>query len=128
MSIEFHGDPETGILTFSAAGVCSMEEFVTTVERAQGTPAYWPGVSILWDCRELDGSIMDDDAMREIVTFDEKHAGKRGRGRPAFVCSRDLEFGLLRMFQAFADRLPTEFRVFRDYEEATAWLLQTAAE
>jgi hypothetical protein len=40
----------------------------------------------------------------------------------AFVVSGDLEFGLARVFQAFSPADSAMVQVFRDYQEAVAWL------
>jgi len=40
----------------------------------------------------------------------------------AFVVTKDVSFGLGRMFSTLTEHLPVETGVFRDIDEAEAWL------
>jgi hypothetical protein len=42
--------------------------------------------------------------------------------RMAVLADRELHYGLARMFQAYASDSPVAVRVFRDRDEALAWL------
>ena len=49
----------------------------------------------------------------------------RKGGKSAFVFSKDVEFGLGRMFEALSEGkegMPVEYRSFRDINEAREWL------
>jgi hypothetical protein len=37
------------------------------------------------------------------------------------VTARDVDFGLVRMFQVIRQHPSTQVQVFRDYEEAVSW-------
>lgn len=43
-------------------------------------------------------------------------------GRAAIVASTDLVFGVSKQYEAFAERDGRDIRVFRDLDEARAWL------
>jgi hypothetical protein len=45
-----------------------------------------------------------------------------GRSRRAFVADRDVNYGLLRMFQAHSELNGQQIRVFRDLDRAEHWL------
>jgi len=40
----------------------------------------------------------------------------------AIVASRDLEYGISRMYQVYVDGLPVEVKVFRNIEPARNWV------
>jgi hypothetical protein len=40
----------------------------------------------------------------------------------AFITQRDADFGMARVFEAYREDPATDFRVFRDYDEAIRWL------
>jgi hypothetical protein len=42
------------------------------------------------------------------------------------VVSRDLEFGMARMFEAFLAEGPVDMQIFRDPADASDWLAETA--
>ena len=42
----------------------------------------------------------------------------------ALVASEDFEFGLSRMWEAIAQDLPLEIKVFRDMDEARTWVVE----
>jgi hypothetical protein len=77
----------------------------------------------LWDMRniviEQSQSELRDVAMSSATTFTSP-------SRVAFVADDDLSFGLLRIFEVFNEQesRQTETRVFRDYQQATDWLLE----
>lgn len=46
-----------------------------------------------------------------------------GSGRCAFVVGTEIDFGIFRMFELYAqDGIEAEMRVFRSIEEASKWL------
>jgi hypothetical protein len=79
---------------------------------------------VLWDLRA--GSLMrvTPAGLRMIAERATKLADRRKGGRTAIVCSTDVDYGLSRMFQTFAELLqaPVEFTVSRDIEGAREWL------
>jgi hypothetical protein len=46
----------------------------------------------------------------------------RDAGRTAIVASTDYVYGLAKQVQAYAERLPCEVGVFRQYENALEWV------
>jgi hypothetical protein len=84
--------------------------------------ANYPQKLRLWDMRniviEQSQSELREIAMNSAATFSSP-------SRVAFVADDDLSFGLLRIFEVFNDQesRQKETRVFRDYQQATDWLL-----
>jgi hypothetical protein len=83
-----------------------------------------PTQLVLWDFRE--GSLADLSRadLQRIVKRGAPFADRRKGGRTAIVCSREVDYGLSRMFQSFASvqHIPFEIKVFRDIQEARKWL------
>jgi hypothetical protein len=82
----------------------------------------------LYDTRastEYDVSSVDLRSLgKQTVSLGERFIG----GRVAMVADGDLAFGLGRMFEAFTEKSRLEFRVFREPDEARAWLLSSEVE
>jgi hypothetical protein len=79
---------------------------------------------VIWDIgggtlRKLSAS-----DLKMIIARAKPYTGSRAGGRTAIVCTNEVDFGLSRMFEAFAEsyEIPFEIRVFRDREKARAWL------
>lgn len=80
---------------------------------------------ILWDLTEADIGDVSVDQLREVAKEARKKADLRRGGKSAFVFSRDLGFGLGRMFEAFLEGnegSPVRYKSFRDINEAREWL------
>jgi hypothetical protein len=76
----------------------------------------------LWDMRAM---IQGPSATREIVQAAgiarDGPAPRHGR-RSAIVVGRDFDYAIARMFQAFAGGSGIQYAIFRDVDEALAWL------
>jgi hypothetical protein len=79
---------------------------------------------VLWDIRAGDLSGVSNSDLKAIVHSARPFADSRKGGRIAIVCSRDIDYGLGRMLQTFAELLqaPFEILVSRNMEEARQWL------
>jgi hypothetical protein len=74
-------------------------------------------------------SIPESDQLRSVAGEVERLRERVGWGCCAIVASRDVLFGMSRMFQVFAEEHFAESNVFRGCEEAERWLasLRTGA-
>ena len=55
-------------------------------------------------------------------------SGTRPGGRTAILVERDADIGMGRTYEQMATNMPRELGVFRDHDEASAWLLERAGE
>jgi hypothetical protein len=123
MSVEIHVDRSKGRVTIKLAGPITMELIKSVVEGFMRHPEFHPGDDVLWDFRETTISDVSADALRDVVSFIERRLERRGADyKVALAASTDLEFGLARMYEAFADRMPFRVMVFRDLDKAITWL------
>jgi hypothetical protein len=83
-----------------------------------------PTQLVLWDIRAGSLAGISRDELRMIVEEGAPYADRRRGGRTAVVCSKEVDYGISRMFQAFASlgRIPFEIEVFRDIRGAREWL------
>ncbi len=83
-----------------------------------------PTQLVLWDSREgsLAGLLGAD--LQLIVERGTPLADSRKGGRTAIVCSKEVDYGVSRMFQTLASlqNIPIEAQVFRSIQEARKWL------
>jgi len=123
MTIERHIDADTGRVTLTATGPTGFEDLKTALKAMTEAPDFRPGADIIWDFRKVESEALSADQLREMVAFVAGIADVRGINyKVAIVVERNVDFGLARMYEVFADDLPCELRVFRDLADAANWM------
>jgi len=105
-----------------AAGELSAEKIKTAFEARLENPDYRPGMKVLWDCSRATLSSISADEVWDLAELNTRRANIRGLGKSAIVVSKDVDFGVGRMFEFYACGLPWQTAVFRDLESAMHWL------
>jgi hypothetical protein len=67
-------------------------------------------------------SLPDFEQLRSVVSHIDASVGRDRFDRCAIVASRELLYGLLRVFEVMADGRFSAIRVFRTEKDATEWL------
>ena len=114
-------DSELGLTINTAEGEISYTDLISWVKD------YYSGVVtklMLWDFNEADVSKITNDELKKIVLEIKKTATIRNGGKTALVFSKNIGFGMGRMYGAFSEieGLPSEYRSFRSIEDAKIWL------
>ena len=115
-------DGAAGLVTHMGSGAVSIGEIEAAFEARLENPDFRPGMKVLWDCREASISTLSADGIHRLIGFNDRYKDARGDGMSAIVVSGDLDYGIGRMFQAYAHDLPWETMVFRDFNSAIQWL------
>ncbi len=85
-------------------------------------PNYEAGMEAVWDFRNTSLAKTSAAELSEMVDFLGQIDDRRGV-RIALVVAADVDFGVLRMYEAFADtEAPQVRRFIRSFEEAVQWL------
>ena len=102
-------------------GELVLEELLETLRSLYESPEFRPEQNSLWDVREARLEGLSSDQVKQIGDLVSEHWGKQAAPKSALVASKDLAFGLARMYEA---RLESrgQVRVFREMEEALSWL------
>jgi hypothetical protein len=119
MTVSIHIEPETGMAIATCSGVLRLSDALAGAEALWKTPG-WLGQAAVFDFREAEFDVSPAD-VREAAQFIANRQPATPPARIAWVTSRDVDFGLARMFGIFREDPRTDFRVFRDYEEAVSW-------
>lgn len=79
---------------------------------------------ILWDFTEAGLHKITTEEFRKMAELVKQKSKRKERGKSALVYSKDLEFGLGRMFEALSESEGIEFpfKSFKNLEEAKKWL------
>lgn len=115
-------DDDARLRIQTLTGKAKPEDLFQAVEEVYERPDFNPHHNFVWDLRECRLENVSSDAVREFamfVTVQWTAFGTPPKG--AVVVSRDLEFGLSRLFTSYLDER-SDFRIFREMDEAIEWL------
>ena len=119
MPISINKDKENHLTICTALGETSPKDVEDAIKSMlKGEPAN----KFLWDLRKADITNIQI-GEKEILRFVDLSGQYRMRRRTAIVASKDVIFGLSKMFEAYASSNDlVELCVFRTMEEAIQWL------
>ena len=120
ISIEI--EPVAGIAIISASGSLSREDAEEGATALWNAPE-WSGEAAVWNFESARFDVSPAEA-RGLASFILRNQPSPPPRRMAFVTPHDVDFGMARVFQVFREESGTEFRVFRDPDEALAWALE----
>ncbi len=121
MAIEFRIDRDSDSSFFTSSGRISFTEALEVIKRFYADN---PTANVLWDFDQSSFEDISAESITELALFRERFRGQRTDGKTALVASRDVQYGLLRIFKSLSDSsdLPFEVRVFREMDKAREWL------
>ena len=114
-------DQENNLTLFTVVGEADAHEILTSVLAFLRES---PTQQVLWDIRGGQLTTLSTNDLKMIVDHAGPFTDVRAGGQTAIVVAREVDFGLCRMFQAFAEmaELPFALLVARDIDEAGRWL------
>jgi hypothetical protein len=121
--IFYHIDAKENLVMALGSGVLTDDELLDFRKRLVNDPAFQPNMRELSDFRSVEKHVHSTEGLHRFLEQEIKYADRLGREyRIAIVTGSDLHFGFSRMYiVGVADTLP-EVQVFRDIDEAEAWL------
>ena len=75
---------------------------------------------MVWDFRDAQLNTSGAEVL-ELAQYINAQQRSPGPMRVAFVTSRDVDYGQVRIFEAYREQPPTEVQVFRDFDAAVNW-------
>jgi hypothetical protein len=116
-------EPDDDTTVFTVTGEVTAAEIIDAIMDFLLTA---PTQLVIWDLGNGSLHKIPPRDLRSIVERAGPYTVARAGGRTAIVVHNDLDFGLSRMFEAFAElgEVPFEIRVFRDITGAKEWLRQ----
>jgi hypothetical protein len=115
-------EKRNAVLTIEASGVADVAGVKSSVKKIAGDPSLNSGKCALCDFRKLDLSKLTGSDVQQIYDFHAPLSRKNGNTPVAVVVSRSIDFGMARMWEAFAGDVYTTHKVFYSIEEAMDWL------
>lgn len=123
MPVVFEIDRVRGIIRTRCVGDVSLEDVIGHFHVLESDPACPSRLDVLLDLSDMT-SLPKPEQLR-VVSAEIDRVGARVQfGACAIVASRTALFGLLRMFEVYAEERFRATRVFRQVDEAEAWLIE----
>lgn len=122
--MELRIDEARNIAYIKVTGRLGKQEILEAFDAAVSHQRYRMGMDRLWDFRDADLSSLDASTIQEIARYSTTFPAGITDVREAFVTSRTLEFGLLRMFEAYSESAEarTTIAVFDAMQDAETWM------
>ena len=121
--ISIQTDREKGIRYHVVTGKLSLAEVSSRLGELYEDKDFDPDMHVLWDLRGADVSSFTREDIIQLKDFVKKRWGLKGRSRAAFVVSKELDYGLARMYGILLEfDSSNEVRIFNTPEEAEGWI------
>lgn len=125
MPITYQIEPDSGDIYVAVTGSFTTEEIISSLSQATAAPQFRPGCNILSDHRQIEIPITPQQ-LTLMIEHLRLLESKFRFSRWAIVATQPASYGMMRMFAVYAEPLPLEIKVFRDYDAAQNWLNQSA--
>ena len=123
MQITTNIDKEKSLRTHTIVGQFTIDELTEALKEVYKNPQYDSEMNVLWDIRDADASSFTMQDITKLSNIVSRQWGTKGESRAAIVVSRDLEYGLSRMYDMLsANQIKSQIKAFRDINEAFEWL------
>ena len=122
--MELRIDETRNIAYIKLTGRLGKQEILEAFDAAVSHERYRMGMGRLWDFRDADLSLLDASTIQEMARYSTTFPAGIDDVREAFVTSRNVEFGLLRMFEAYSvsAEARTTIAVFDAMQDAETWM------
>lgn len=113
--------PEKALCIFTIEGSASRDELLSVVSSIKPEETT---KNIIWDATKGTVETIGTEDIQKIARFLKAGHGMREGGKTGLVGPEDLDYGIGRMFQAYAslEHLSVEYRLFRTLEQAMVWI------
>lgn len=112
---------EEDLTIFTVEGDLSSDEILKYSIKYYDTK---PTKLVLWDVSRGSVSKISRADFQRIASIMKGHTAKRANGKTALIGKFDVDFGIARMYEAYADieEIQIIYKVFRNVDDALKWL------
>ena len=121
MPISYRIDTQDERIIVNLTGSVSLEEIFDTIKNALRDPAFKPGFNVLSDHRGVDRVITPGE-LESTVSLLIEFAGLLRETKWAIVTVKPASYGMMRMLEVHAERIPMKVKVFKEMDAAEHWL------
>lgn len=101
------------------SGPFSLEDLEKCYSEVVSTSQWSAGTDIIWDARKCSFDHLNSEDLSMIGKMTLRYRNQRGKGKAAWVVSREIDFAISRMFGMLnEERVVFDFRVFKNIDNA----------
>jgi hypothetical protein len=120
-NIDFAGPHSPLIITIKGELTAdNVVEILETITNAEDYPA---NINAVYDFTQMTFDNITNEFLQELDYRIQRENSDRVGVKTAYVCPKDLQFGMIRAWEAFIDDLPVETLVTRSMDEALSWVM-----
>jgi len=121
MPVTYQINRETGFIETHCTGEVTFDEVMGHFRQLEAEPSLPERLDVLLDL-ERTTTLPESAQLQEVTRAVERLKAKVQWGACAIVASSDALFGMIRMFEVFAEGSFDRIRVFRVRKDAERWL------
>ncbi len=118
MPASYRIDKARGVVFSHYSGLLTDDDILDHQRRLKADPEFDPTFRQLLDMREIEELTATAEGIRQLARGNPFISGSRRGG----VASKDVVFGMARMFEMMREQMGDEFRMFRSMDAALDWL------
>ncbi len=122
MPIGYSIDKNLGVVLTTATGRLTDEDILEDKRQLTSDPDFSPGLVELSDIRAVTELAVTPEGIAKMVMQDAEDADKLGAHKLAIVVSKEVAFGLARMYESMTEQNMPNVQIFREMSEAREWL------
>jgi hypothetical protein len=125
MEISIYIDPKAGIRENKVKGQIDIEKLIEFLKELYEKPEFDTNMNVIWDLGEADFSAVASSDVRTVMELVGKKWGVEGKSKAALVVSKEVDFGLTRMYEILmSGATSSKVMVFKNMEKAREWLAE----
>lgn len=122
MMVNTFVDKKSSVIIHTVTGEITFQKIKSSYEAVLSHPDFQKDMCVIWDIRDADASKFDSQDVIRLARYFETQLKHRAKFKVAVIVSRDLEYGLSRMYQVAAADLPAKIGIFINLENAKKWV------
>jgi len=123
MDIQTKIIPEHNLRKHMIVGVINVMDLRKMLKEFYESPEFDLTMNAIWDLSAADFSKVSTNQVRALADMVYHYWGQSGRSRSALVVTKNLDFGLSRMYEMLVAKSgESQVGVFRTMEEAERWI------
>lgn len=119
-SIDFSGPLHPIVITLE--GVLTADVFVEMLEQIVNSKEYPSNINAVYDLTQMSFDNINIEFLQSLTVLAKRYGKNRSGAKTAYVCPKDLQFGMARIWEVFVSDLPLETIVTRSMDEALSWI------
>ncbi|MBM2838107.1 MAG: hypothetical protein HW415_732 [Deltaproteobacteria bacterium] len=122
MPINYRIDLRQNMIWTTVTGILTDGELLEHKQKIVRDPDFRPGMRELSDVRNVEQIDITSEGVQRFVAQDADDVLLLRNHRIAIVAQEDVVFGMARMYAMMTEKYLGDVMVFRDMEDAIAWL------